>query len=376
MSGFPVFASRRVRATPFTPRVEAAGLSAYTVYNHMLLPSSFASLEEDCAHLKRAVQIWDVSVERQVQLKGPDAKKLATLMSARNLSKAVPGKGYYTPICQADGGMLNDPIALCIAEDVFWFSIADSDMLLWAAGLAHAYGMDVEVSEPDVSPLAVQGPLAQSVMAEVFGDAITALKFFAFDYFDWRGHKLMIARSGWSKQGGFEIYLHDSTLGLQLWDDIWEVGSAYDMRAGCPNLIERIEGGLLAYGNDMTREDTPLECGLEKFCSLDSDHDFIGKKALLAQRETGLKKQITGLIIEGEKIAPIAKIAPCFKAGEKCGFVTSAVFSPDFDLNLGLAMLASEQVEDDQKIDDAIEVEIDGKMRKARLTSLPFKPKA
>ena len=372
MSGFSIFASRRVRATPFTPRVEAAGLSSYTVYNHMLLASSFASLEEDCAHLKRAVQIWDVSVERQVQLKGPDARKLAILMSARNLSKSVPGKGYYTPICQADGGMLNDPIALCIAEDIFWFSIADSDMLLWAAGLAHAYGMDVEVSEPDVSPLAVQGPLAESVMAEIFGDTITALKFFAFDYFNWRGHDLMIARSGWSKQGGFEIYLHDSTLGLPLWDDIWEVGKAYDMRAGCPNLIERIEGGLLSYGNDMTRADTPLECGLEKFCSLDADHDFIGKKALLAQHKTGLKKQITGLVIEGEKIAPITKIAPCFKAGQKCGFITSAVFSPDFDLNLGLAMLASEEVEDGQQM----EVEIDGKMREARLKSLPFKPKA
>lgn len=368
MSGFPVFASRRVRATPFTPRVEAAGLSSYTVYNHMLLAASFASLEEDCAHLKRAVQIWDVSVERQVQLKGPDARKLAVLMSARDLTNAVPGKGYYTPICQADGGMLNDPIALCIAEDVFWFSIADSDMLLWAAGLAHAYQLDVEISEPDVSPLAIQGPLANQVMSDVFGSAVTALKFFAFDYFDWRGHKLMIARSGWSKQGGFEIYLHDSALGLQLWDDIWAAGQAYDMRAGCPNLIERLEGGLLSYGNDMTREDTPLECGLEKFCSLDSDHEFIGKQALLAQREAGLTKTIAGLHIDGAKIAPITKTAPCSVAAQKCGFVTSAVYSPDFDLNLGLAMLSVEKAKNGQRID----IEIEGQVRQATVCSLPF----
>ncbi|MGB0235068.1 MAG: dimethylsulfoniopropionate demethylase [Candidatus Puniceispirillaceae bacterium] len=369
MSGFPVFASRRVRSTPFSARIEASGLSAYTVYNHMLLPASFASLEEDCAHLKRAVQIWDVAAERQVQLKGRDARKLAVMMSARDLTKAVPGKGYYTPICMANGGMLNDPIALCIADDLFWFSIADSDMLLWAAGLAHAYQLEVEISEPDVSPLAIQGPLANQVMAEVFGEAVTALKFFAFDYFTWRGHKLMIARSGWSKQGGFEIYLHDSTLGLQLWDDIWEAGKEYDMRAGCPNLIERIEGGLLSYGNDMTREDTPLECGLEKFCQLESGHEFIGKQALLNQREAGLKKRIMGVHIHGDKIAPITKIAPCTIQGQTCGFVTSAVYSPDFDLNLGLAMLASEQAENGRQI----EVEIDGHKRPAMICELPFK---
>ena len=171
----------------------------------------------------------------------------------------------------------------------------------------------------------------------------------------------MIARSCWSKQGGFEIYLHDSTLGLNLWDDIWEAGRAYDMRAGCPNLIERLEGGLLSYGNDMTREDTALECGLEKFCSLDSGHEFIGKHALLAQREAGLTKHIASLHIDGAKIAPITKTARCSVAGQQCGFVTSAVYSPDFDLNLGLAMLSIEKAENGQRID----VEIEGQIRKA-----------
>jgi len=368
MPSIPVFPSRRVRATPYTSRVEANGLSAYTVYNHMLLPASFSSLAEDCAHLKRAVQIWDVAAERQVEIKGPDARHLAVLMSARDLRAAKPGKGYYTPICQGDGGIINDPIALCLDENRFWFSIADSDLLLWAAGLAQGRGFDVSIVEPDVSPLAVQGPLAEQVMADVFSSEVCALKFFAFDHFDWRGHRLMIARSGWSKQGGFEIYLHDSMLGAQLWDDIWQAGTAYDMRAGCPNLIERIEGGLLSYGNDMTRADTPLECGLARFCSLDSGHEFIGKQALLEQRERGLERKLTGVKITGSPIQPVTQTASCTKEGRPCGFVTSAAFSPDFDTNLGIAMLTAQTAVPGQQIT----VEIAGEARHAEVASLPF----
>ncbi len=369
MAGFPIFPSRRVRATPFTKKVEACGLSAYTVYNHMLLPACFASLEEDCRHLKSAVQIWDVAAERQVQIAGPDARKLAVLMSARDLREARPGRGYYTPICQTDGGMINDPIALVIDENRFWFSIADSDLHLWASGLAHAYGFDVDICEPDVSPLAVQGPLSEKVMQSVFGIEVTKLAFFAFGYFDWRGHSLMIARSGWSKQGGFEIYLHDSALGERLWDDIWQAGEAYQIRAGCPNLIERIEGGLLSYGNDMTLADTPLECGLGRFCNLDSGHEFIGRKALLDQRESGLSKRLMGLNISGSAIKPVTQIAECQSDGQACGYVSSAVFSPDFGSNLGLAMLSAQTAQNGQRI----VVKIENSWREAEVIELPFK---
>ena len=368
MPGFPVFASRRVRRTPFTERVEAAGLSGYTVYNHMLLATSFTSLQDDYAHLKKYVQIWDVSVERQVEVKGPDAHKLAVLMSARDLRAAVPGKCYYAPLTDADGGMLNDPIALCLAPDRFWFSIADSDVLYWALGLAEGMGLNVEICEPDVSPLAIQGPLANQLMDAVFGPEVSQLKFFNFDYFDWRGHKLLIARSGWSKQGGFEIYLHDSALGLQLWDDIWQAGAPFSLRAGCPNLIERIEGGLLSYGNDMTRADTPLHCGLDKYCSLDSDVEFIGKSALLRQRDAGVTRGLAGLKIEGAPINPVADIVPCRLQNTSCGYITSAVFSPDFDTNLAVAMLSSEISRDGQ----TIEAFVDGQWRNAVCTSLPF----
>ena len=367
MAGFPIFASRRLRSTPFTERVEAAGLTGYTVYNHMLLPTSFGSLEGDYAHLKEHVQIWDVAVERQVEVKGPDAHKLAVMMSARDLSKAEPGRCYYAPICDANGGMLNDPIALCLDHDRFWFSIADSDMLLWALGLAEGLKLDVEVFEPDVSPLAIQGPKSEDLLAEVFGEEIRTIRFFRFKWFDWRGRRLAIARSGWSKQGGFEIYLDDSTLGNQLWDDIWDKGAPYNLKPGCPNLIERVEGALFSYGNDMTREDTPLECGLAKYVNLDS-HDFIGRDALQRQRDEGVKKSLKGVKISGPKIAPLANPQDCVVGDDVIGMLTSAVYSPDFDANLGLAMLHIDYSEDGTEI----EVMMNNERRKAIVFSVPF----
>ena len=367
MAGFPILASRRLRSTPYTERVEAAGLTGYTIYNHMFLPTSFGSLEGDYKHLKEDVQIWDVSVERQVELRGPDAHKLAIMMSARDLTNAEPGRCYYAPICDGNGGMLNDPIALCLAPDRFWFSIADSDLVLWAAGLAEGMGLDVKVFEPDVSPLAIQGPKAEDLMAKIFGEEIRSVRFFRFGMFTWRGHELLIARSGWSKQGGFEIYMHDSKLGTQLWDDIWNAGGEFNLQPGCPNLIERIESGLLSYGNDMTREDTPLNCGLDRYISLDT-HDFIGKSALQAQQEAGISRKLMGVRISGDKIAPLGKPVDCLSGDTVIGMLTSAVYSPDFDCNLGFAMVSSDYFAEGTNIQVALP---DG-VRHATICNLPF----
>ena len=367
MSGFSILSSRRLRSTPYTSRVEASGLTGYTVYNHMMLATSFGSIEADCAHLKAHVQMWDVSVERQVELNGPDAHKLAIMMSARDLTKAEPGRCYYAPICDRNGGILNDPIALCLAADRFWFSIADSDLLYWAAGLAEGMGLDVQVFEPDVSPLAIQGPKAEDLMASVFGEAIRDVRFFKFGKFAWRGHELVIARSGWSKQGGFEIYLHDSKLGVQLWDDIWAAGAAFNIKAGCPNLIERIEGGLLSYGNDITRDDTPLECGLERYINLDK-HEFIGKSALVEQAAKGVNRKLTGIRIHGDKIAPLGNMADCLSDGQVIGSVTSAAFSPDFGQNLGFAMVAAPFMDEGTDLNVALP---EG-LRQATICNLPF----
>ena len=339
MSGSLLFPSRRLRATPFTSRVSALGVTGYTVYNHMLLATVFESLQEDYKHLKEYVQIWDVSVERQVQLLGPDAHKLACMISARDLTNAKVGRCYYAPICDQNGAIINDPIALRLAENKYWFSISDSDLLLWVQGIAIGLGLNVDICEPDVSPLAIQGPFADDLMADVFGEEIREVKFFHFKAFSFKGHMLNIARSGWSKQGGFEIYLDDTNLGEELWDAIWAKGKKYNIRAGCPNLIERVEAGLLSYGNDMNREDTPLEIGLEKYVSLDSEVDFIGKAALQKQRKVGIKKRLMGIEIDGSKMPPLTMPKKVSIEGKNVGIITSAVFSPDYGGNIGFAMI-------------------------------------
>jgi len=222
--------SRRLRRTPYTDRVEALGVRGFSVVNHMLLPKAFRrSLEEDYWHLRRFVRIWDVSCQRQVEIRGPHAARLVQWMTPRNLSGAAVGDCLYAPLTDAAGGLVNDPIALKLADDRWWLSIADSDVLLWALGLAHGARLNVEVEEPDVSPLAIQGPCAEALMAAVFGDAIRRLRFFQFARFQFMGSRQIIARSGYSRQGGFEIYLDDSRLGAPLWDALSEARPAFQI---------------------------------------------------------------------------------------------------------------------------------------------------
>ena len=332
--------SRRVRRTPFSEGVEAAGVHAYSVYNRMLLPAVFRSLEEDYRHLKEAVQVWDVSVERQVEIRGPDAARLMQRLTPRDLTKMAPGMCYYVPTVDQTGGMLNDPVALMIEPDRFWVSIADSDLLMWVKGLAHAWGMDVTVEEPDVSPLAIQGPKADDLAAAVFGDAVRELKFFRFARFEFAGQRHVMSRSGYSKQGGFEIYVEGTENGMPLWNALMEAGRAMDVHAGCPNLIERIEGGLLSYGNDMTRENTPYECGLGKFCAKAGDIDCIGQEALVAAAALGPAREIRAVAIEG-RVPACDRPWPVTVGGDVVGQVTSAAWSPDFDTSVAIGMIGA-----------------------------------
>ncbi|ABV94056.1 aminomethyltransferase [Dinoroseobacter shibae DFL 12 = DSM 16493] len=331
--------ARRLRRTPFSEGVEAAGVRAYTVYNHMLLPTVFESVEEDYHHLKQKVQVWDVSCERQVELRGPDAGKLMQLLTPRDLRGMLPGQCLYVPMVDETGGMLNDPVALKLSEDRFWISIADSDLLLWVKALANARQLEVLVEEPDVSPLAVQGPLADDLVERVFGADAVSLRFFRFGFFQFQGHDLVVARSGYSRQGGFEIYVEGSDLGMPLWHALFEAGADLDVRAGCPNGIERVEGGLLSYGNDMTRWNTPFECGLERFCNVQTAIGCLGRDALLRVSMDGPNRQIRPIEIEGERV-PVCDRAWRLLAGdEHVGQVTSAAWSPDFDTNVAIGMV-------------------------------------
>lgn len=348
----PIMAiSRRTRSTPYSARVNAAGVKGYSVYNRTLIPTGFRETgAEDYWHLRQYVQVWDVTCERQVQLLGPDAAKLAQLMTPRSLQKAVVGQGVYAPIVNQDGGMLNDPIILKLAEDKFWLSLADSDLLLWAKGLAYGMGLDVEVTEPDVFPLAIQGPKADDLVAKVFGEETRDIRFFRFKELEFQGVKMPVARSGWSKQGGFEIYLTDASLGEALWDAFFEAGAEYNVGPGCPNLIERIEGGLFSYGNDFTTENNPLECGLEAYCHLDGDFDFIGKEALLKIREEGVKRRIRGVILEGEVKSSCMDLWSVEVDGKFAGNITSATYSPSIEKVIGNGMIEIDYCESGQKV--------------------------
>jgi len=359
--------SARLRSTPFSERIEAYGVQSYTVYNHMLLPASFKGVEEDYHHLKTNVQLWDVSVERQVQIKGPDADILTQLITCRDLSNAKDHICYYAPIVDDKGKILNDPLIMKVAPNTWWISISDTDVILYAKGIAIGKNLDVEVTEPNVNPLAVQGPKSFELMSRVFGEDIINMKFFHFKKFPFEGHNFLIARSGWSKQGGFEIYIDDDVKGLELYDALIEKGGDLNVRPGCPNLIERIEGGLLSYGNDMNMDDTPLECGLDPFVSFNSDINYLGKSFLEKQHKEGVKRSLIGIKLHMNQIS-VNKFIPIFQDSKQIGELRSACFSPKFQCCLGIAMINKS----DQQTSKPLQISIEGKEIGAEMTILPF----
>lgn len=335
-STYTLHPSNRLRRTPFSRRVEAAGVSSYTVYNHMLLAQWFRSPAEDYAHLKSAVQVWDVACERQVEIAGPDAVRLVQMTTPRDLSRMKDDQCYYIPMVDAAGRMLNDPVLLKLAENRYWVSLADSDMLYYYKGLASGFGLDVEVFEPDVSPLAIQGPKADELVRRVFGQDIVETRFFRHKTVSVEGKDMIIARSGWSLQGGFELYLDGTEYGEPLWDKLFEAGRDLDVRAGCPNGIERIEGGLLSYGSDMTLEHTPFEAGLTNYCSLETATACLGHAALVAHNEP--LRQVRPVEIEGPKVPAVDYFWPLTdKSGKPAGRISSAAWSPDFQTNVAIA---------------------------------------
>jgi len=373
--------SRRTRSTPWTQKNTEHGVKAYTVYNHMLLPTVFESLEADYHHLKSHVQVWDVSCERQIEVRGAQAAELIQMLTPRNLAKMKDDQCYYIPVVNEKGGLLNDPVTVKHADNHWWISIADSDLLYWIKGLALGRGLNVDIIEADVFPLAIQGPKSDSLMAKIFGEDITHLKFFRHAKYNFDGHAYTIARSGYSVQGGFEIYVDKLQHSERLWDALFLAGQEFNVRAGCPNLIERIEGGLLSYGNDMTSDNTPFEAGLGRFCKGKTAKLCIGAQALQNEQRKGSKRQIRGIKISGEPVpycqAPWPVTTPgahhikaqnTGQVSTSIGHVTSAAWSPDLGTNIGIAMIDK----DHWTPGTHVEIHCPDARRQGTITTLPF----
>ncbi len=360
----------RIRKSPFFNRTVAAGLTHASVYNHMYMPTAYGDLAAEYDRLINGVSMWDVSVQRQVSLKGVDAYRLARLMTPRNLDGLVIGQGLYVPLCNSRGILLNDPVLQRISDDEIWLSIADNDMGYWAQGLAAGFGMDVEITEPDVAPLAIQGPKSPQVTAAIFGDWVDDLSYFGFKATSVAGIPLILARSGWSKQGGFELYLQDSAKADALWDIVAEAGAPYGIGPGSPNYIERVESGLISVGADTDENSNPLEMGLGRFMDLEQDFDFIGKAALRSIASNGVKRRFCGVVLDG---APLPSTNQhrwrVRQDGNDVGYISAAAYSPRFEKNIAVGVLGVAAIESGHSVDIAAE---DGH-RTGRITSLPFR---
>ena len=368
MNKITIAKAKRLRATPYTSRIEKQGLTSYTTYNHMLLPAGFEdSLEESYYHLKEHVQIWDVAAERQVEISGEDSAKLVQLMTCRDLSNSKDGRCYYCPIIDDNAGLINDPIVLRLNKNKWWLSIADSDVILFAKGLAIGKKFNVKIKEPNVDIMAVQGPKSFSLMEKVFGKKITELKFFGFDYFDFKGTKHLIARSGWSKQGGYEIYVENTKSGLELYDHLFEIGVEFHVKPGCPHLIERIESALLSYGNDFDLNDNPLECGFDKYVNLDSEVEFLGKERLKEIKSKGIEKKLIGVKIDHDQIN-LSKAIEIRINSKRVGELRSGVYSPTFKKVIGIAMIDKPYFE----INTKIEIILNNETKTGVLCNIPF----
>ena len=337
-----IYFSRRIRKPPFEDRVHENGAKGFTVYNQLPLAALYHSLEEDYWHLREHVQLWDVHCEQQVEIRGPDALRLVELCTPREIAGCAVGQCIYAPLCDEHGGIVNDPLLLRLAEDRFWISIADSGVMLWMKGLAVGLGLDVEVFEPFVGPCALQGPKADVVLQQLVDIDVLSIKFFRFVELELAGTPVVIGRSGWSGQGGFEIYLQDPARGLDLWELLVEAGRPHEIRAGCPNLIERIESGLLSYGNDMTLENNIFECGLDRFVKLGKRAEYLSRTALDDVAAKGADIALVRVEFDGGKAPGLRSTWPVRNADQPVGFITSATWSPRFETNIGLASVSIE----------------------------------
>ena len=330
----------QVRKSPYFDATVRWGAKGFSVYNHMYIPRDFGDPVQNFWNLVNDAILCDVAVERQVEITGPDAAQFVQLLTPRNLSECAVGQCKYVLITDENGGVLNDPVLLRLAENHFWLSLADSDILMWAKGVAVNSGLDVNLGEPDVSPLQLQGPKSGDIAKAIFGERIDGLKYYWLEEFELNGIPLIISRTGWSSELGYEIYLRDGSRGNELWDHIMEVGKPMGLVPGHTSTIRRIEGGMLSYQADMDYTVNPFELGLGRLVDLEMDADFIGKKALKKIKSDGIKRTQVGIEISCTPLKhPNTSYWPIMVGSEEVGYITSAVYSPRLDKNIALAMM-------------------------------------
>jgi glycine cleavage system aminomethyltransferase T len=357
----------RLRRSPYYEAEQRHGPLGYTVYNHMLFPIRYADFEEEYWHLLRHVTLWDVAVERCLEISGPDGFAFTQLLTPRDLSKCAVGQAKYVLVTAPDGGILNDPVLTRMDENRFWLALASSDVLLYAKGLAAHAGMDVRLEEVDVHPLQVQGPRSKDVLRALVGDEILDLRYYFFTEIDIDGIPVVVTRTGWTSEVGYEIYLCDGSRGTDLWERIIAAGEPYQIRPTGPSDIRRIEGGIFNWGADMTYENNPFEMGLDRL--VDTDVDCVARDALRRIREKGVSRRIVGVELDGERLPQLNFTKwPVERDGERVGKVTSAIYSPRLEKNIGYAWVPADRAEPGERFD----VSSEWGDRAATVVPMPF----
>ena len=357
------------RKSPFFKSTQKYGAKAYDIYCHMYLPIYYDDPIKEYWALINDVTLWDVSVERIVEITGPDASEFTNSLTCRDLSKCAVGQGKYMLVTSPNGGIVNDPVLLRLGENQWWMALANNDAGLYALGAAINSGLKVKVIEPEVYPLQVQGPKSLKVMKLLFGDKILQVRYYWTLETDLDGIPVVISRTGWTGEMGYEIYLRDPSRGNELWERIMEAGKPYNIRPIAPCEARKIEAGIMNHGQSMNIENNPYEImGFERLVE-DQSSDYIGKKALEKIKEGGVKKRLVGIKVELERTALSMEDAwPVYKEGKQIGKITDLAWSPRLKQNIGYVWVPTSFSE------PGVELEIqstDGKL-KGVVTKIPF----
>ena len=329
-----------VQKSPFYKAAAKHGVRAYDMYNHMWMPAVYTNPEDEYRHLLEHVTVWDVGVERQVEISGPDGAKFMELLTPRDMTKCAVGQCKYVVLTTPEGGIINDPVLLRLAEDHFWLSLSDWDVLFWCKGVAVNAGLDVDVREPDVSPLQIQGPKSKDLMKALFGPSILDLPYYYLIQTKLDGIPVVITRTGWTAEVGYEIYLQDGSRGNELWDRVMTAGKPFNIRPIAPSEIRRIEAGILNYSSDIMLDNNPYEVGLGWTVDLDKKADFLGREVLRRIKAEGVKRRLVGIEVEGDSLGAWApEFYPVLADGHDVGHVTSLTFSPRLRKNIGFALV-------------------------------------